>query len=124
MGVRSKPEGGRSEAYHLRPPREDTLMAGMMKATIERHGDGSLDVMPEPCAIEDPHRADRPRCYTIMFDGERRACPLWIATTMPANDTHRIDPSSIGANMVARGTMYAPCGVLCQAARRRAGHGC
>jgi hypothetical protein len=99
-------------------------MAGFIFSTIEEHDDRSYDVVPEHCpaALDDQYH--RPRCYTITFDGSRRACPYWYATTYVANSTERSDPSVLADHMANLGATVKRCGVLCLRARSNHRPGC
>lgn len=99
-------------------------MAGIVQAHIEEHADHSIDVRPIACPGADMHTQGVPRCYTVMFDGERRACVYWQATTMPGNDTHRQDPSMLARESFMRNVTQMRCAVLCQRARANRPIGC
>jgi len=99
-------------------------MAGIVRAHLVKHADGSHDVGPIDCPAADQHTSGPPRCYTIMFDGERRACTYWLACTLPSNDTHRMDPSRLADESFLRGVGSMRCGVICQRARANRPPGC
>jgi hypothetical protein len=99
-------------------------MAGIVRAYLTRHADKSFDVSPLDCPAADVHTSGTPRCYTIMFDGQRRACPFWTATAHPANETHRMDPTALCDEAYMRQASQMRCSVICQRARANRPPGC
>jgi len=114
-------------------------MPGWVNGTVTKHLDQSVDVHPEftpsqargdegeniqDCPIKDEHRISTPRCYTIMYDGARRACPYFIAVTSPVNISERVDAGVLALKLTMHGGNIARCGILCQAARRNRPPGC
>jgi hypothetical protein len=98
-------------------------MAGVVKGEVLISAD-CLDVTPDECPVEDPHRIQAPRCFVTYPDGEFRACPYWIATTTAGNFCHREHPSSLRLKAVSLGARRINCQVLCQAQRRNRPAGC
>lgn len=98
-------------------------MAGFIQASIDEHVDHSLDVVPDVCPVVDDHQESL-RCYSVGFDGERRACPFWIATTHVANSTRRVDATVLRDEMKALGGRTLRCGVLCQRHKANRRPGC
>ncbi len=115
---------GRRPAQGLAAAPEDTTMAGFVVGTIARHLDTSLDVTPDVCPVEDPHAMGIPRCYTIMFDGEHRACPYLVACTHASNTSHRADVRSIAHALEVRSAQNMRIGVLCMRQRANRPVGC
>lgn len=118
---------------------EERTMPGWVNATCTKHLDQSVDIHPEftpsnvtgddgehlqDCPIRGDHRLDTPRCYTIMFDGSRRACMYWTACTNSANTTERVDAGVLALKLTMHGGNIARCGVICSAARRNRPPGC
>lgn len=99
-------------------------MAGFVRASLEQHNDLSIDVIPDDCPVEHPHFVGTMRCYTIMFDGERRACTYWQACTHVANTTHRVDPSYLLKALEDRNVTRLRCGVVCARMRANRPPGC
>lgn len=99
-------------------------MAGVINGHVVLYNDGSIELLPEVCPCAGPHRLLSPRCYSIMFDGTRRACPYWHATTRLSNFTERIDASGLADELVANAGNLKRCSVICHAARRNRPPGC
>jgi hypothetical protein len=114
-------------------------MSGLVNASVTKFNDGSVDVTPEytpsqvtgdegeniqSCPIALAANLATPRCYTMMFDGTRRACPYWIACVAQNNCTDRIDVGVIALKMTMNATSTARVGVLCNCARRNRPAGC
>lgn len=99
-------------------------MTGIVKARVEVYKDGSADVVPDTCAVEDEHRQDVPRCYHVIHTGERRACVFWAALTSPAQKAERMDLYALVSRAQGLGARTVNCQVICHAARRNRPPGC
>lgn len=114
-------------------------MSGVVNGTLTRFNDGSIDVTPEytpsqvrgdegehiqACPIALAGSLATPRCYTIMFDGERRACTFWRACVKQSNSTQRVDVGSEAVNLIERASATMRIGILCDCARRNRPAGC
>lgn len=99
-------------------------MAGFVAAHIALHLDQSMDVTPDVCPVDDPHAAAVPRCYTIMFDGEHRACPYLVACTHASNTSHRADVRTVARALDLRSAQNMRIGVLCMRQRANRPVGC
>jgi hypothetical protein len=99
-------------------------MAGAVKGEVLVYADGTLEVQPETCPVEDPHRVHSPVCYRTYPDGEQRACPFWTACTSPAITTERIHPTALRIRAVALGARRVSAQVLCQRQRANRPPGC
>ena len=99
-------------------------MTGMVQARIEVYRDGSMDVIPEPCCVDNRHEGEGMRCYHLMRTGERRACLYWSALASPGTRHERMDITTVVVEATARAARTINCQVLCQRQKANRPPGC
>jgi hypothetical protein len=99
-------------------------MAGLVHGHLLNWADGTINVLPEVCAVEDIHRIDTPVCYRTYIDGTQRSCLYFTSCAQVQNFNDRVHPTMLRTQSVANGSRQMRCSIICQAQKRNRPAGC